>query len=72
MASSELRDLIAMALAEDIGSGDVTSEAVVPADARARALITQKAPGMLFGLEAAEEAFTQAGARELRPHSWRE
>ena len=75
MASSELRDLIAMALAEDIGSGDVTSEAVVPADARARALITQKGPGMLFGLEAAEEAFTQAGAesfdRILGESEWR-
>jgi nicotinate-nucleotide pyrophosphorylase (carboxylating) len=75
MASSELRDLIAMALAEDIGSGDVTSEAVVPVDARARALITQKAPGMLFGLEAAEEAFTQAGAesfdRILGESEWR-
>jgi len=55
-------ELVARALAEDIGSGDVTSEAVVPADARARARIVQKAPGVLFGLELASEAFRQAGA----------
>ena len=60
-----LRDLIARALAEDIGSGDATAEAVVPAEARARARIVQKAPGVLFGLDAAEEAFAQAGAESF-------
>ncbi len=44
-------------MAEDVGSGDVTTEATVPADARARALITQKAPGVIFGLAVAAEAF---------------
>jgi nicotinate-nucleotide pyrophosphorylase (carboxylating) len=34
----------------------------VPQDARARARITQKAPGVIFGLDAAEQAF-----RELDP-----
>jgi nicotinate-nucleotide pyrophosphorylase (carboxylating) len=58
----ELRDLVARALAEDLGSGDITSEAVVPADAGATALIVQKQPGVLFGLEVAAEAFSQAGA----------
>jgi nicotinate-nucleotide pyrophosphorylase (carboxylating) len=52
-----LSDLVARALAEDVGSGDVTSAATVPAGARARALITQKAPGVVFGLAAAELAF---------------
>ena len=41
--------LVARALAEDIGTGDVTTEATVPAGARARATITQKAPGVIFG-----------------------
>ncbi len=58
----ELRDLVARALAEDLGAGDVTSEAVVPVDAVATARIVQKQPGVLFGLEVAAEAFTQAGA----------
>ena len=41
---------------------DVTSEAVVPASARARARIVQKQQGVLFGLDAAAEAFAQSGA----------
>ena len=45
------------ALAEDIGDGDVTTAATVPAAARARATITQKAPGVVFGLEVAAETF---------------
>jgi nicotinate-nucleotide pyrophosphorylase (carboxylating) len=60
-----LESLIARALAEDIGAGDVTSAATVPADARARARIVQKAPGVLFGIEAAREAFRQSGAGQL-------
>jgi nicotinate-nucleotide pyrophosphorylase (carboxylating) len=56
---SDLADLVARALAEDVGTGDVTTEATVPAAARARATITQKAPGVVFGLDAAEEAFRQ-------------
>ena len=62
MADESLRDLVARALAEDIGGGDLTSQAVVPADAHARAMITQKQPGVLFGFGAAEEVFRQAGA----------
>jgi len=54
---SELDDLVKRALAEDIGSGDVTTRAVVPAGTRARATISQKEPGVIFGLEAAEAAF---------------
>jgi nicotinate-nucleotide pyrophosphorylase (carboxylating) len=60
-----LRDLVAGALAEDVGSGDVTSEAVVPAGAAARARIVQKEPGVLFGLDAAGEAFSQGGAESF-------
>ena len=58
-------DLVAAALAEDLGAGDVTSRALVPDDARARARIVQKAPGVLFGLDLAEEAFSQAGAEHF-------
>jgi nicotinate-nucleotide pyrophosphorylase (carboxylating) len=52
-----LTELIERALREDVGSGDVTTEATVAADARARALITQKAPGAIYGLRAAELVF---------------
>jgi len=49
--------LVRAALAEDVGPGDVTSAATVPEGARGTATITQKAPGVLFGLEAAEAVF---------------
>jgi nicotinate-nucleotide pyrophosphorylase (carboxylating) len=45
------------ALNEDVGTGDVTTAATVPEDARARGLITQKAPGVVFGLDVAEQTF---------------
>jgi nicotinate-nucleotide pyrophosphorylase (carboxylating) len=49
--------LVRAALAEDVGTGDVTTLATVHADARASALITQKAPGAIYGLGAAEATF---------------
>jgi nicotinate-nucleotide pyrophosphorylase (carboxylating) len=56
-AKDDLLALVQRALTEDVGDGDVTTEATVAADARARALIAQKAPGMLYGLDAAEACF---------------
>lgn len=53
----ELRELVARALAEDVGAGDVTTAATVPADTQALARITQKAPGVIYGLRPAELAF---------------
>jgi nicotinate-nucleotide pyrophosphorylase (carboxylating) len=72
----EVQELVARALAEDVGSGDITSQAVIPGDARARATISQKQVGVVFGLDAAEEALRQAGAEKferLAPEcQWRE
>ena len=53
-----LTALVQRALQEDIGTGDVTTTATVREDARASALITQKAPGVIYGLDAAELAFS--------------
>jgi nicotinate-nucleotide pyrophosphorylase (carboxylating) len=58
--TDEIREIVARALAEDLGAGDVTAEATVPVDAMARATILQKQAGVLFGLDAAAEAFRQA------------
>ena len=52
-----LRELVEVALREDIGSGDVTTTATVAEGASARALVTQKAPGSIYGLEAAATVF---------------
>ena len=57
LPQTELTALVRRALEEDVGSGDVTTEATVAADARARATIAQKAPGVIYGLDAAEAAF---------------
>jgi nicotinate-nucleotide pyrophosphorylase (carboxylating) len=50
-------ELVRAALEEDVGSGDVTTLATVAADAQAIALITQKAPGAIYGLDVAEAVF---------------
>lgn len=51
-------DLVRRALAEDLGrAGDVTSDAVVPAEARAAAVLVARAPGRLAGLPVALAAF---------------
>jgi nicotinate-nucleotide pyrophosphorylase (carboxylating) len=47
------------ALAEDIGGGDVTTDATVGADQRARGIFLAKSDGVLAGLEVALEAFRQ-------------
>jgi nicotinate-nucleotide pyrophosphorylase (carboxylating) len=65
MSKSELADLVARALAEDVGPGDVTSAATVPEEARARARIVQKQAGVAFGLEAVEETMRQCGVEHL-------
>ena len=63
--SETVSQLVARALSEDVGAGDVTSEAVVPPEARARARIVQKQPGVVFGLDVAAEALSQAGAESV-------
>jgi nicotinate-nucleotide pyrophosphorylase (carboxylating) len=62
MPDADLATIVERALDEDLGAGDVTAEAVVPAGARARARILQKSPGVVYGLDAAEEAFMRCGA----------
>ncbi len=57
--------VVARALAEDVGAGDVTSEATVPKDARGRARIVQKQPGVVYGLELVAEAMRQCGVEDV-------
>ncbi|MEP6953243.1 MAG: carboxylating nicotinate-nucleotide diphosphorylase [Solirubrobacteraceae bacterium] len=54
---TELEAVVRQALAEDVGTGDLTTQATVPPGTRARARITQKQEGVIFGLDAAEIAF---------------
>jgi nicotinate-nucleotide pyrophosphorylase (carboxylating) len=59
------RDVVARALAEDLGAGDVTSAATVPEEARAQARIVQKEPGVVFGLDVAAEAMRRCGVEDV-------
>jgi nicotinate-nucleotide pyrophosphorylase (carboxylating) len=70
-------DLIDRALAEDIGDGDLTTRAVVPEGAEARARISQKEPGVVAGLRVAERVFGSVDPELLFVHhcpegKWRE
>ena len=73
----ELDEIVRRALEEDIAGGDVTTLATVPDGASARALITQKAPGVIYGMLAAERTFEmlddRAGCTRLTHEGhWRE
>src|ERR1700680_1940342 len=53
-----IEPIVRAALAEDLGrAGDITSDAVVPAEARIAAVIASRQSGTLAGLDAALPAF---------------
>lgn len=54
-----LDDLIARALAEDLGTGDITTEATIPPETRATARFLAKEDGVLAGLYVAARVFAQ-------------
>ena len=56
---SEYRDIVRRALAEDVGAGDITTDATVRSDQRARGVFVVKADCVLAGLDVALEAFRQ-------------
>jgi nicotinate-nucleotide pyrophosphorylase (carboxylating) len=52
-------DLVRRAIAEDVGPGDVTTSAIVPADARATARLLAKSDCVVCGLAVAAAVFTE-------------
>lgn len=62
LAQEDYAPLVAMAIAEDVGSGDVTTDLTVDMLEVARATIRQKQPGVFFGHDVAEYVF-----REIDP-----
>ncbi len=53
------REVVRRALAEDLGWGDVTTEATVPAELRATGVVLAKSPCVIAGLDVAAEVFLQ-------------
>jgi nicotinate-nucleotide pyrophosphorylase (carboxylating) len=53
-----VEEAVAAALAEDLGlAGDITTEATVPADARATGIISARQPGVVAGMQLVATAF---------------
>ena len=72
--AATLDALLDRALAEDIGSGDVTTLATIPAERRAGARFLVKEDGVLAGLAVAERVFAKvdpASDRGLDDGRWR-
>ena len=57
LTAEEIRRAVQLALAEDTGSGDATSLATVPPEARASAVMRAREPLVVAGLALAEAAF---------------
>jgi len=57
------RKLIELALAEDVGDGDITTDTIVPSSIRRKAKMVAKADGVVAGLPVAEMVF-----RKLDPN----
>jgi len=62
LSAAEIRAAVRLALAEDIGGGDATTLATVPANATAKAVMRAREPLVVAGIGFAETAF-----RELSP-----
>jgi nicotinate-nucleotide pyrophosphorylase (carboxylating) len=63
MSSSKLQieEVIDRALAEDLGKGDVTTEALIPGDRRGTGFIVAKQEGILAGINIAKQVFHRVG-----------
>jgi nicotinate-nucleotide pyrophosphorylase (carboxylating) len=61
--------IVQLALAEDIGTGDITTNSTVPVAATARGTFRAKAPGVLSGLDATAAVFTTVDPEvHFEPH----
>jgi len=57
MMEREIEHVIRQALAEDMPSGDITTEAIIPPEARVKAIILAKEKGILAGIDVARKVF---------------
>lgn len=55
--NGEIRSIVSSALEEDIGTGDLTTDAIIKEDFLAYAVIVTRESGVVAGLEFAKEAF---------------
>ncbi len=63
LSAAEIRRAVRLALAEDLGRGDVTTLATIPAAATSIALMNAREPLIVAGLAFAESAFRQLSSK---------
>ena len=63
MIDEQIKAIVQRALAEDVGSGDVTSQWILPPEMRVRGCFLAKAQGVLAGLEVVRQVFRQVDER---------
>jgi len=63
LGKAQIRQIIALALAEDLGKGDVTTNSLIPDEKIGVASILAKEEGILAGVEIAEEVFRRVDTK---------
>jgi nicotinate-nucleotide pyrophosphorylase (carboxylating) len=63
LRTETIRAIVRTALAEDIGAGDITTEAAVPAELRANAFIIAKESAVVAGMPLVEAVFAELDSR---------
>jgi nicotinate-nucleotide pyrophosphorylase (carboxylating) len=71
-SAKEIRQAVRAALAEDIGGGDATTLATVPANAMAKAVMRAREPLVVAGIGFAEIAFREIAAKHGRRDEFHE
>ncbi|MFP4641196.1 MAG: carboxylating nicotinate-nucleotide diphosphorylase [Chloroflexota bacterium] len=61
LSESQIEPIVALALEEDLGHGDVTTEALISPEVKAQGYLTARSEGVLAGIEMAEAVFRHVG-----------
>ena len=66
LAPADYLDIVRRALAEDVGTGDVTTRSTVPASVHGHGILLAKSPLVVAGLDVARAVFTEVGGDAVR------
>ena len=68
LSSETIQAIVRAAIAEDVGAGDITTEAAIPADARAEAAIVANEPCVVAGLPLVGAVFHELNSKvQVKP-----
>ena len=66
LAPADYLDIVRRALAEDVGTGDVTTRSTVPASVHGHGILLAKSPLVVAGLDVARAVFAAVGGDAVR------